>query len=141
MTRGEALALLESHAGADNLQRHCLATEANAREFARTLCRDQDLRGIAGLQCDPDFAQTQDSPEMHSRPTAEIPTPYTLSQEIIDAILRRNAEFLDLERESILDCAPSCAETVVGLLRCRRGASRQEDGERHLEIRSGWGEK
>lgn len=116
MTRGEALALLESHVGADNLKRHCLATEAIMRELARRLGHDPDLWGIAGLLHDLDFEQTHDNPGMHGRVTIEILTPYALPQEIIDAILRHNAESLDLERESILDYALTCAETVTGLI-------------------------
>jgi len=116
MTRGEALALLESHVGADNLKRHCLATEAIMRELARRLGHDENLWGIAGLLHDLDFEQTHDNPGMHGRRTVEILSSYPLPREILDAILRHNAESLDLERESILDYALTCAETVTGLI-------------------------
>jgi uncharacterized protein len=116
MTRGEALALLESHVRADNLKRHCLATEAIMRELARRLGHDENLWGIAGLLHDLDFDETHDNPGMHGRRTIEILSAYPLPQEIFDAILRHNAESLDLERESILDYALTCAETVTGLI-------------------------
>lgn len=116
MTRGEALALLESHVSADSLKRHCLATEAIMRELAQSMGQDGELWGIAGLLHDLDFEQTQDNPRRHGRRTVEILSSYPLPQEIIYAILRHNAESLDLERESILDYALTCAETITGLI-------------------------
>lgn len=116
MTRGEALALLESHVGADSLKRHCLATEAIMLALAQRLGQNGELWGIAGLLHDLDFEQTQDDPCRHGRQTVEILSSYPLPQEIIDAILRHNAESLDLERESILDYALTCAETITGLI-------------------------
>ena len=115
MTRGEALALLKSHVGADKLERQCLAAETAMREPARRVHRDEGLRGgIAGLPHGTGLEQPPDKPAIYGRPTEQILIPYALPQEIIDALVPHSAEFLDLERESILDCAPTCVLVAIG---------------------------
>lgn len=116
MTRSEALALLESHVHTENLRRHSLATEAIMRELALRLGQDLELWGIAGLLHDLDFEQTHDQPARHGLETADILSKYQFPPEIINAIMRHNAESLDLERESVLDYALTCAETLTGLI-------------------------
>ncbi len=116
MTRDEALALLKTHIHADNLQNHCLATEAIMRQLAHRLNQDVELWGITGLLHDLDFEYTRDTPQAHGLKTVELLTPYQLPQEALNAILRHNAEALELERETDFDYALTCAETITGLL-------------------------
>jgi putative nucleotidyltransferase with HDIG domain len=116
MSREEALKLLEAHIHADNLIKHCLASEAVMRELARKLGHDPDLWGNVGLLHDLDFEYTRDKPHEHGRKTVELLSPFQLPAEAIDAIMRHNAEALHLERETLLDYALTCAETVTGLI-------------------------
>lgn len=116
MTRDDALDLLGSHIKADNLKKHCVATEAIMRELAVRLDQDKELWGHIGLLHDLDFEDTKEHPEVHGRKTIAILAPYQLPEEALNAILRHNAEALGLERETILDHALTCAETITGLI-------------------------
>lgn len=116
MTRDEALGLLETHIHADNLRKHCIAAEAIMRELAVRLGQDVELWGIVGLLHDLDFEYTRDDPASHGLKTAELLAPYRFPQEAVDAILRHNAEALQLQRESTFDFALTCAETITGLI-------------------------
>jgi putative nucleotidyltransferase with HDIG domain len=116
MTRDEALRLLESHVTADNLKKHCLATEAIMREIAVRLNEDCELWGNVGLLHDLDFEDTREQPEIHGTRTVVMLAPYKLPGEAVNAVLRHNAEALNLERESRLDYALTCAETITGLI-------------------------
>ncbi len=116
MTREEALDLLHRHIQADNLRKHCLATEAIMRELARHFGEDEEVWGVAGLLHDLDFEETRDDPASHGKKTLEILKNTDLSQEVRDAIARHNAEALGLQRETRLDYALTCAETITGLI-------------------------
>jgi uncharacterized protein len=116
MTRDEALELLESHVKADNLKKHCLATEAIMRDIAVRLNEDRELWGNVGLLHDLDFEDTREQPEIHGTRTVAMLTPYQLPEMAINAVLRHNAEALNLQRETLLDYALTCAETVTGLI-------------------------
>lgn len=116
MTRQEAYSLLETHVQADNLRKHCLATEAIMRALAERLRQDVELWGQVGLLHDLDFEYTRDNPAAHGLKTVEILAPYGFPEEATDAILRHNAEALNLQRETQLDFALTCAETVTGLI-------------------------
>jgi uncharacterized protein len=116
MTREDALELLGSHVKADNLKKHCLAAEVIMRELALRLNQDRELWGNIGLLHDLDFEYTKEHPEAHGRKTIEILAPYGLPREALDAILRHNAEALGLERETMLDYALTCAESITGLV-------------------------
>ena len=116
MTRDEALQLLGSHVKADNLRKHCLATEAIMLELAARLNQDRELWGTIGLLHDLDFEETRERPEVHGRKTVELLAPHGLPAEALNAVLRHNAEALGLERETVFDHALTCAETITGLL-------------------------
>jgi uncharacterized protein len=116
MTREEGLKLLESHVHADNLRKHCLAAEAIMRELAGKLNQDVELWGLMGLLHDLDFEATRETPSLHGIKTVEMLSPYGFPRQATDAILRHNAEALQLERETVLDFALTCAETVTGLI-------------------------
>jgi uncharacterized protein len=116
MTRNEALELFESHVKADNLKKHCLATEAIMRELAMRLNEDCELWGNVGLLHDLDFEDTREQPEIHGTRTVAVLAPCGLPEEALKAVLRHNAEALNLKRESVLDYALTCAETITGLI-------------------------
>jgi uncharacterized protein len=116
MTRNEALELLGSHVQAANLRKHCLATEAIMRGLAVRLDQDRELWGNIGLLHDLDFEYTRESPDAHGPKSIEMLAPYGLPEEALNAVLRHNAEALDLKRETILDYALTCAETITGLI-------------------------
>lgn len=116
MTREEAIILLETHVQADTLRKHCYATEAIMRALARRLHQDDELWGQIGLLHDLDFESTRDNPATHGLKTIEILEPWGFPREACDAILRHNAEALQLQRETRLDFALTCAETITGLI-------------------------
>jgi uncharacterized protein len=116
MTRDDALELLSCHVRADNLKKHCMATEAIMRALAVRLDQDVELWGNIGLLHDLDFEYTKERPKTHGRKTLEMLTPYELPEEALNAVLRHNAEALCLERQTVLDHALTCAETITGLV-------------------------
>ncbi len=116
MDRQQALALLESHMRADNLKKHCLATEAVMRALAERLDEPVELWGIAGLLHDLDYEETAENPSEHGLKTASILTDSNLPAEVISAIKAHNAEVLGLERQSRLDFALTCAESITGMV-------------------------
>ena len=116
MDRHQALDLLESHMRADNLKKHCLATEAVMRALAERLDEPVELWGIAGLLHDLDYEETAENPSEHGLKTAAILADSDLPAEVISAIKAHNAEVLGLERQSRLDFALTCAESITGMV-------------------------
>jgi putative nucleotidyltransferase with HDIG domain len=116
LNREEAQQLFDRHVETDNLRKHCLASEAIMKALAERLQQDVELWGIVGLLHDLDFELTRDMPHEHGLKSAEFLEPYGLSKEAVDAIVRHNAEALDLERQTIIDYALTCAESVTGLI-------------------------
>jgi len=116
MTREQALSLLNQHIEADNLIKHCLASEAIMRRLARRLGHDEDKWGLAGLLRDLDYNETRDNPARHGLRTAELLEPMDVDPDIVQAIKAHNAEALGLKRESPLDLALTCAETMTGMV-------------------------
>lgn len=116
MTRDEAFEILAAHIQSDTLRKHCIGTEAIMRWLAPRFNADVELWGIAGLLHDLDFEATREKPEQHGLITSEMLAGYGLPREITDAIQRHNAEALHLERESVIDFALTCAETITGLI-------------------------
>ena len=115
MDRAEAWALLSERIGADNLIKHCLATEAVMRALARRLDADEELWGVTGLLHDLDFPETKDDPTRHGLLSAEL-LEGKLPDEALNAIKRHNAEMLGLKRETTFDLALTAAETITGLV-------------------------
>lgn len=116
LTREEAWKVFSSHVEADSLRKHCLASEVIMRALAARLQQDVELWGIVGLLHDLDFEVTRDMPHLHGLKSAEFLEPHQLPRDAVDAILRHNAEALDLKRQTIIDYALTCAESVTGLI-------------------------
>ena len=116
ITRDEALKLMKEHLTADNLQKHCLATESIMRALARRMEEDEDLWGIAGLLHDLDYAETKDHMDRHTLRTAAILEERGVCNEIIEAIKGHNAENLGYQREKQIDHALTSAECITGMI-------------------------
>jgi len=116
MDRRQALELFDHHVKAENLRKHCLATEAVMRALALHLGEPVELWGIAGLLHDLDFEKTANQPEVHGLKTAAILSETDLPVEIIGAIKAHNAEGLGVHRKTKLDFALTCAESITGLV-------------------------
>lgn len=116
MTRDRALELLSNYISSDHLIKHSIATEAIMRELAEELKEDKDLWGLAGLLHDLDYELTKETPHEHGKKTAELLAKFNLPTEIIQSIMRHNAESLNLTRETPMDFALTAAETITGLI-------------------------
>lgn len=116
ITRDRALELLSTYISSEHLIKHSIATEAIMRDLAEELGADKDLWGLAGLLHDLDYEVTKDSPHEHGKKTAELLAPFNLPSELIQSIIRHNAEALNLSRETPLDFALTAAETITGLI-------------------------
>lgn len=100
----------------ENLRKHCIATEAIMRRLAQRLGENEELWGWAGRLHDLDFEETKDEPARHGRESAAWLTALGASPDMVRAIQVHNAEALGLERETKLDYALTCAETITGLI-------------------------
>jgi putative nucleotidyltransferase with HDIG domain len=116
MDRQQALDLLHEHVDADNLLKHCLATEAVMRALAERLDEPVDLWGLAGLLHDLDYEETAEHPSEHGLRTAAILAESDLPPDVITAIKAHNAEALGVARSLKMDFALSCAESITGLV-------------------------
>jgi len=115
MTKDEAYDLLARYVQSDWLKKHCLATAAVMKALAGRFQGDPELWWTAGLLHDLDFDLTQD-PARHGLESARILRELGQRQEVIDSILAHNAEGLGGSRETSLDYALTCAETITGLV-------------------------
>lgn len=116
MTYDDALEILDRHIHTDTLKKHCLATQAVMRELARRFGEEEETWAVAGLLHDLDYELTKDTPTEHGKKTLELLDGTDLPEAVKNAIMRHNAEALGLERETRLDYALTCAETITGLL-------------------------
>ncbi len=116
MSREEALALVKSRIGNENLVKHCLAAEAVLQAMATELGEDPDKWGLAGLLHDLD-AETQPDLAVHTRETAEILQDKGVDAEIIEAIRLHNPQAHPGEqRTSRFHYALAAGETITGLI-------------------------
>jgi len=116
LTRAEACELLCQHVKAENLRKHCLATEAILRALARRLGEDEELWGVVGLVHDLDFESTANTPPEHTKLTREILRDKGLPEAALQAIREHNAEALGIPRESRFGIALACGETITGMI-------------------------
>ncbi|MBM4034715.1 MAG: HDIG domain-containing protein [Planctomycetes bacterium] len=116
MTRDEALALLHEHVRAENLRKHCLATEAIMGALARRLGEDEALWCAVGLVHDLDFEATASAPSEHTKLTCEVLAARGFPEAALQAVREHNAEALGIPRTSRLGIALACGETITGLV-------------------------
>jgi putative nucleotidyltransferase with HDIG domain len=117
MERDEALELLHDNLEADNLRKHCYATEAVMRRLAMEKGEDEDLWGITGLLHDLDLEITGDDMSVHADTAASMLEELGAPAEMVDAVRMHNAEGLGLgERTTAFQHSLAAAETVTGLI-------------------------
>jgi putative nucleotidyltransferase with HDIG domain len=117
MQREEALELLHASLEAENLRKHCYATEVVMRSLAREKGGDENLWGLIGLLHDLDLEMCGDDMSVHGDMAARMLEERDAPAEMVDAVRMHNAEGLGLgERESELQHALAAAETVTGLI-------------------------
>ncbi len=116
ITRTDALELMKQYIPQDNLQKHCLATEAIMRALAKRLGQDAELWALAGLLHDLDYVETKDRMDQHGLVTAKILQEKGVCPEIIAAIKAHNADNLGFERKEVFEHALTCAECITGMV-------------------------
>jgi putative nucleotidyltransferase with HDIG domain len=112
----EAREIFQQYVKADNLTKHCLATEAIMKALACRLGGDEIVWGITGLLHDLDFEDTKEDPASHALKSAEILAEKGVANIIIQAIKSHNAEALGIQRREAIDFALTAAENVTGLI-------------------------
>jgi uncharacterized protein len=117
MEREEALVLLRENLEAENLLKHCYATEAVMGRLARERGEDEDLWGLTGLLHDLDLEICGDDMSIHAATAARMLEERGAPAEMVDAIRMHNAEGLGLGgRATVIQHALAAAETVTGFI-------------------------
>ena len=116
INRERALELLKQHMEAENLRRHCLATEAIMRKLAHRLNKDEEVWGLTGLLHDMDLELTRDDQSRHGLVATDVLAKEGFPSEALQAIRGHNGEVLGIPRKSDFDHALACAETITGLI-------------------------
>ncbi len=115
ISREEAVRLLEENIKAENMRKHCYASEAVMRALAVKLGKDHDEWGLAGLLHDIDVEITNADPYTHG-PYAEKMLMGKVSDEVIDAIVMHNEAATGKERTTEFQHALAAGETITGLI-------------------------
>ncbi len=115
ISRGEAIGMLEENISAENMRKHCFASEAVLRAMARRLGRNEEEWGIAGLLHDIDVEITQADPFTHG-PYAEKMLNGKITPEMLNAIVMHNEVATGKERTTEFQHALAAGETITGLI-------------------------
>jgi len=116
INREQALNLLKRHIQAENLLKHCLATEAIMRAVAQRIGKDEELWGLTGLLHDIDLEITRDDQSRHALVGADILEKEGFPEEALQAIRAHNGERLGIQRQSEFEHALAASETITGLI-------------------------
>jgi putative nucleotidyltransferase with HDIG domain len=117
MEREEALNLLHENLRAENLRKHCYATEAVMRRLAGAKGEDEDLWGLTGLLHDLDLEITEADMSRHGEVAASMLEQRGEPIQMADAVRMHNAEGLGLgERKTAFEHSLAAAETLTGLI-------------------------
>ena len=115
ISREEAIRLLEENIKAENMRKHCFASEAVLRAMAEKLGKNKDAWGLAGLLHDIDVEITNADPLTHG-PYAKKLLAGKISEEILDAIVMHNEMATGKERTTEFQHALAAGETITGLI-------------------------
>lgn len=115
ISRDDALQLLNENIKAENMRKHCLASEAVLRAIARRLGEDEDEYGLAGLLHDIDVEITNADPKTHG-PYAENILKGKVTDKMLDAIVMHNEVATGQERSTKFQHALAAGETITGLV-------------------------
>jgi len=116
INREQALNLLKKLIQADNLLKHCLATEAIMRSVAERLGKNEELWGLTGLLHDIDLEITRDDQSKHALVGAEMLAREGFPPEALQTIRAHNGERLGIQRQSEFEHALAASETITGLI-------------------------
>lgn len=115
ISREEAVKLMEENIQAENMRKHCYASEAVLRAMANRLNRNVDEWGIAGLLHDIDVEITNGDSKIHG-PYAEKLIKGKVTDEMLDAIVMHNEMATGKERTTEFQHALAAGETITGLI-------------------------
>ena len=115
ISREEAVKILEENIQAENMRKHCYASEAVMRAIAKRLGRNEDEYGLAGLLHDIDVEITNADPHTHG-PHAEHLLKGKVTDEALDAIVMHNEVATGKERTTEFQHALAAGETITGLI-------------------------
>jgi predicted hydrolase (HD superfamily) len=115
ISREDAIRLLEENIQAENMRKHCYASEAVLRAMADKLGKNKDEWGLAGLLHDIDVEITNADPLTHG-PYAEKLLAGKISNEMLDAIVMHNEMATGKERTTEFQHALAAGETITGLI-------------------------
>lgn len=115
ISREEAVRLLEENIKAENMLKHCYASEAVLRAMAKKLGKSEEEWGLAGLLHDIDVEITNADPYTHG-PYAEKMLKGKVTDEMMDAIVMHNEVATGKERSSEFQHALAAGETITGLI-------------------------
>ncbi|MCY1722183.1 hypothetical protein OU798_17650 [Prolixibacteraceae bacterium Z1-6] len=115
ISREEAIRILEENVKAENMRKHCYASEAVLKAIAKKLGKNEDEWGLAGLLHDIDVEITNADPYTHG-PYAEKLLAGKVSNEILDAIVMHNEVATGKERTTEFQHALAAGETITGLI-------------------------
>ena len=116
ISREQAVALMEEYLEAENMRKHCLASEAIMRALAERFGEHPDKWGLVGLLHDLDYAETRDRMDQHTLVTERVLKDHGVNPEIVDPIKYHNAENLGLQRTQPIHFALTAAETITGMI-------------------------
>lgn len=114
--RDQALELLRRHVKADNMIKHCLASEAVMRALAAKFGEDQEKWGLAGLLHDVDVELTNADLSVHASKARELLAPAGVPDDVIEAIRMHNEVSAGSKRSDRFHKALAAGETITGLI-------------------------
>ncbi len=114
----KAFELLNSHIKNQGLIRHNLAAGALMKALAKYYRKDEEagLWELAGLVHDLDWEMTQNEPEKHTEPAAEILRKENFPPEVIEAVYRHNFHANHPAPETLMEKTLYYTEEVTGLI-------------------------
>jgi len=115
ISREEAIRLLDDNIKAENMRKHCLASEVVLRAMAKHLGRNEEEWGLAGLLHDIDVEITNADPYTHG-PYATNILAGKVTDEMLDAIVMHNEVATGKERTTEFQHALAAGETITGLI-------------------------
>jgi len=120
MTRKQAIDLLHSKIGNQNLRRHCYAVETVMRALARHFGENKDMWGIAGLLHDADYEITKEKnpKEAHTKHTLEWIKKLDAETDVYDAIAAHAWGYVDgaPQPKTEMQWALYCCDELTGLI-------------------------
>ncbi|MEE9323973.1 MAG: HD domain-containing protein [Dehalococcoidia bacterium] len=113
-SREESLALLKEYTKSESLIKHALGVEAVMRAYARKYGEDEEIWATVGLLHDFDY-EVHPTADKHPVEGSKVLRERGYPEDIIYAILC-HADYLDLERKSLMDKAIFAVDELVGLV-------------------------